>query len=66
MQALVPVNSLNVEDCNICTRDEVGDNLCMCHCHETYEECNITLAAAYASDRSSCSKKLACTSLSKS
>jgi len=66
MQALVPVNSLYVEDCNICIRDEAGENLCMYYCHEAYEECNITLAAGYASDRSRCTEKLACTSLSKS
>jgi len=66
MQALAPVNNLYVEDCNICVIDEVGDILCLCHCHEAYEECNITLAAGYASDKSSCSEKLACISLSKS
>jgi hypothetical protein len=55
MQAFVPMNCLYIEDCNVCIRDEVGDILCICH--EACEECNITLAAGYAFDRSSCSEK---------
>ena len=66
MQALASVNNLCVEDCTICIGDEVGDDLCTCRCREAYEDRDITLARAYASDRSSCSEKLACTSLSKS
>jgi hypothetical protein len=66
MQALVLVNDLCVEDCNACIRDEVAENLCMCHCHEACEEWNITVAAGYASERSSYTELLACISLSKS
>jgi hypothetical protein len=43
------VNNLSVEGCKVRIRGEVGNRLCMYHCHEA----NTTLAGGYASDRPS-------------